>query len=109
MKLTPYEETRLPIYDVDLEAPPETRWKHVAQKEAKNIGRLLDDCVELCAERADQFPAYIQPVVIAAGKGLAMLGGRLIDMIAACFGEEYVAEIRAIAKHSDQPLSRIVL
>lgn len=48
---------------------------HVAQKEAKNIGRLLDDCVE----RADQFPAYIQPVVIAA-----------------CFGKEYVAEIRSV-------------
>jgi hypothetical protein len=41
--------------------------------------------------------------------GLAMLGGRLIDMIAACFGEEYVAEIRSIAKHAGQPLSHVVL
>lgn len=39
MKLTPYTDTRLPTHDIDLEAPPETRWKHVAQKEAKNIGR----------------------------------------------------------------------
>jgi hypothetical protein len=109
MKLTPYTDTRLPTHDVDLEAPPETRWKHVAQKEAKNIGRLLDDCVKLCVERADQFPAYIQPVVIAAGKGLAMLGGRLVDMIAACFGEEYVAEIRSIAKHAALPPSHVVL
>jgi len=109
MKLTPYEDTHLPTYDIDLEAPPESRWKHFAQKEAKNIGRLLDDCVKLCVERADQFPPYIQPVVIAAGKGLAILGGRLVDMVASCFGKEYVAEIRSIAKHADQPLSHVVL
>ncbi|MBM4011935.1 MAG: hypothetical protein FJ286_11235, partial [Planctomycetes bacterium] len=104
MKLKPYEETGLPTYDVDLEAPPDTRWNHVAQKEAKNIGRLLDDVVELCTERASSFPLVFRPLVIAAGKGLAILGGRLVDMIAACFGKEYVAEIRSIAKHADQPL-----
>jgi hypothetical protein len=109
MKLTEYEKKALPTYDIDLEAPPDTRWKHVAQQEAKNIGRLLDDCVKLCVSRTDQFPAYIQPIVIAAGKGLAMLGGRLIDMIAASFGEEYVAEIRSVAKYADQPLSHVVL
>lgn len=109
MKLTPYEETGLPTYDVDLEAPPDVRWKHVAENEGKNIGRLLDDCVKLCTKRADSFPSYMQPVVIAAGKGLAILGGRLVDMIAASFGEEYVTEIRSIAKHADQPLSHVVL
>jgi hypothetical protein len=45
MKLTTYESTRLPTYDIDLKAPPETRWKHLAQKEAKNIRRILDDWV----------------------------------------------------------------
>ena len=109
MKLTPYESTRLPTYDIDLEAPPEARWKYPAQKESKNIGRLLDDCVELCVEQADCYPAYIRPLVVAAGKGLAGLGGRLVDMIAASFGEEYVAEIRSIAKHADQPLSHVIL
>jgi hypothetical protein len=109
MTLTEYPETGLPTYDVDLEAPPDTRWKHVARQEATNIGRLLDDCVKLCVEQADCYPAYIRPVVIAAGKGLAVLSGRLVDMIAASFGEEYVAEIRAIAKHANQPLSHVVL
>jgi hypothetical protein len=109
MKLTPYEETRLPIYDVDLETPPDIRWKHVAQKEAQNIGRLLDDCVALCVERASSFPLVVRPLVVAAGKGLASLGGRMVDLIAGCFGGEYVAEIRSIAKHSDQPLSHVVL
>ena len=52
MKLFEYPETRLPTYDVDLEAPPDVRWKHIAQKEAKNIGRLLDDVVGLCSARA---------------------------------------------------------
>ena len=60
-------------------------------------------------EEADCYPAYLQPIVIAAGKGLAFLSGRIVDMIAASFGEEYVAEIRSIAKHSDQPLSHVVL
>jgi hypothetical protein len=109
MKLVEYQETRLPTYDVDLEAPPDTRWKHVAQKEAKNIGRLLDDCVELCVERANSFPLVIRPIVIAAGKGLARLGGRVIDNLAASYGQEYVTEIRSIAKHADQPLSHVVL
>jgi hypothetical protein len=109
MKLSPYEDTGLPTYDIDLEAPPESRWKYLAQKESKNIGRLLEDCVELCVEQADCYPAYIRPLVVAAGKGLAGLGGRLVDMIAGCFGEEYVAEIRAISKHADQPLSHVCL
>ena len=109
MKLTDYEDTRLPVYDVDLEASPDVRWKHVAQKEARNIGRLLDDCVKMCTKRADSFPGFMQPLVIAAGKGIATLSGWLVDMIAASFGEEYVAEIRSIAKHADQPLSHVVL
>ena len=109
MKLFEYPETRLPTYDVDLEAPPDVRWKHIAQKEAKNIGRLLDDVVGLCSARARRFPLVVRPLVIAAGKGLAGLSGRVVDMIAGCFGEEYVAEIRSIAKHADQPLSHVML
>ena len=109
MKLFEYPETRLPTYDVDLEAPPDVRWKHIAQKEAMNIGRLLDDVVGLCSARARRFPLVVRPLVIAAGKGLAGLSGRVVDMIAGCFGEEYVAEIRSIAKHADQPLSHVVL
>ena len=109
MKLTPYEETGLPTYDVDLEAPPDIRWKHVAQKEAKNIGRLLDDVVNLCVERASSFPLIVRPLVVAAGKGLAGLGGRVIDKLAASYGQDYVAEIRSIAKHADQPLSHVML
>ena len=109
MKLKPYEETGLPTYDIDLEAPPDVRWKHVAQKESKNIGRLLDDVVNLCVDRASSFPLVVRPLVVAAGKGVARLGGQIVDMIASCFGEQYVAEVRAIAKHADQPLSHVML
>jgi len=109
MKLTEYPETGLPIYDIDLEAPPDTRWKHIARQEATNIGRLLDDCVELCVEQASSFPLVIRPLVISAGKGIARLGGRLIDNLAASYGQEYVTEIRSIAKHADQPLSHVML
>jgi hypothetical protein len=107
--LTDYEDTGLPTYDVDLEAPPDTRWKHVVQKEANNIGRLLDDVVNLCVERASSFPLVVRPLVVAAGKGLAGLGGWVIDKLAASYGQEYVAEIRSIAKHADQPLSHVML
>ena len=109
MKLKTYEETGLPTYDIDLEAPPDTRWKHIAQKESKNIGRLLDDVVNLCVDRASSFPLVVRPLVVAAGKGVAKLGGRIVDMIASCFGEQYVAEVRSIAKHADQPLSHVML
>jgi len=109
MKLTEYTENRLPTYDVDLEAPPDSRWKHIAQKEAQNIGRLLDDCVALCVERASSFPLVVRPLVVAAGKGLASLGGRVIDNLAASYGQQYVTEIRSIAKHADQPLSHVML
>ena len=91
MKLTEYPDTRLPTYDVDLEAPPDTRWKHIAQTEAQNIGRLIDDCVELCVEHASSLPSVIRPLVVAAGRGLARLGGRVIDSLAASYGQEYVA------------------
>ena len=109
MKLTEYSETSLPTYDIDLEAPPDTRWKHLAQKESKNIGRLLDDVVNLCVDRASSFPLVVRPLVVAAGKGLAGLGGRVIDKLAASYGQDYVTEIRSIAKHADQPLSHVML
>jgi hypothetical protein len=109
MKLIDYDDTGLPIYDVDLQAPPDDRWKQIARKESKNIGRLLDDVVDVCVEQADRFPAYIRPVIVAVGKGTATLAGRLANTIAGAFGEEYVAEIRSIAKHSGQPLSRVML
>jgi hypothetical protein len=47
--------------------------------------------------------------VVAAGKGLAGLGGRVIDKLAASYGQDYVTEIRSIAKHADQPLSHVML
>ena len=75
MKLTPYDDTLYPIYDIDLTAPPEIRWKHVAEKESKNIGRLLDDVRKLCANRVADFPLAVQPLVIALGKPAGTLAG----------------------------------
>ena len=109
MKLIEYSATGLPMYDIDLTDAPDRRWRTFAQKEAKNIGRLLGDVVKLCVERADCLPAYIRPVAVAAGKGTALLGGWVVDKIAGVFGEEYVSEIRSIAKAADQPLSHVML
>jgi hypothetical protein len=109
MKLTEYTTTGLPVHDIDLNEPPDVRWKDLCRKEGKNIGRLLGDVVDMCVEQADRFPGYIRPVVTAAGKGTAMLGGWVVDKIAGMFGQEYVSEIRSIAKHAQQPLSHVML
>lgn len=109
MKLTDYDDTRLPTYDIDLEAPAEIRWKYFAEKESANTRRLLNDVVKLCNERFDSFPAVFRPFIIATGTGAAILGGRLVGLIASYFGEEYVTEIKSIAKHADLPLSHVIL
>ena len=109
MKLTEYSSTGLPVHDIDLSEPPDVRWRALCRKEGKHIGRLLSDVVGMCVEQADRFPGYIGPVVTAAGKGTAMLGGWIVDKIAGMFGQEYVSEIRSIAKHAQQPLSHVML
>ena len=110
MKLTPYEDTPCPIYDIDLSLPPEERWKHFAQKEAKNIGRLLDDVVEMSSAHLESTPAAFRPFINAViYGGSTYVLGPIVNWVAGMFGEDYVAEIRAIAKHSEQPLSHVML
>ena len=109
MPLVNYHDTGLKNYSVNLDDPPEQRWKRIAQKEAHNIGRLLQDVVDLGVQYADRLPAMIQPLAVLAGKGSVRLVGRLVDFVAGLFGEEYVLEIRSIAKYSGQPLSHVLL
>ena len=110
MNLTPYEDTRYPIYDIDLSLPPEERWAEFACKEAKNIKRLLGDVVDMCGEHIESSPLPFRPFIRAVcyGAGTWVLGP-LVNTVAGMFGEDYVAEIRSIADYSGVPLSHLML
>ena len=109
MKLTAYEDTRYPIYDIDLSLPPDQRWNHFAIKEATNIGRMLDDVVEMCGKHIDEAPAAFRPFIKALAYGSTFVAGPIVIWVAGMFGKDYVTEIRAIAKHSGAPLSHVLL
>jgi len=109
MPLVEYSATKLPVYDIDLAAPPKERWKDVCEAEGENIAALLSDVVDECLEQVSRLPVYLQPFVTATAWGSATLAGWLTDRIAAIFGEDYVAEIRGIARYAELPLGHIVL
>ncbi len=109
MPLVEYATTKLPVYDVDLAAPPAERWKAVCVAEGDNIAALLADVVDECLEYVNCLPAYLQPFVTATAWGGGSLAGWIVDRIAGMFGEDYVAEIRGIARHAELPLGHIVL
>lgn len=109
MPLVEYSATTLPVYDVDLSAPPAERWRDVCEAEGENIADLLTDVVHECLEHVSWLPAYLQPFVTATAWGCGSLTGWVVDRIAAMFGEDYVAEIRGIARYTALPLGHIVL
>lgn len=109
MPLVEYSISKLPIYDVDLAAPAIERWRDFCLAEGDNVAALLSDVVDECVDSIDRLPGSLRPVVKAAARGSASLGGWLVDRIAALFGQDYVAEIRGIARHADLPLGQVVL
>ena len=90
MKLTAYEDTRYPIYDIDLSLPPDQRWNHFAIKEATNIGRMLDDVVEMCGKHIDEAPAAFRPFIKALAYGSTFVAGPIVNWVAGMFGKDYV-------------------
>jgi len=109
MPLVEYSATKLPSHDIDLSAPPADRWRRVCSAEGDNIRALLADVVDECVEHVTWLPGYLQPVVVAAAKGSTTLAGWLVDWIAGLFGEDYISEIRGIARHAELPLGHLVL
>jgi len=109
MPLVEYSAAKLPVYDVDLAAPPVERWKDVCEAEGENIAGLLADVVDECLEYVGWLPAYLQPFVTATAWGGGSLAGWIVDRIAGMFGEDYVAEIRGVARYAELPLGHIVL
>lgn len=109
MPLVEYSAAGFPVHDVDLALPTGERWRDVCEAEGCNIAALLSDVVDECVDSIGCLPGFLQPVVKAAARGSASLGGWIVDRIAALFGQDYVAEIRGIARHADLPLGQVVL
>ena len=109
MPLVEYSAAKLPVYDVDLAAPPAERWRKIGRAEGENIAALIDDVVEECIDHASWLPGYLRPAVTLMAQGGATLTGWIVDWIASLFGQDYVAEIRGIARYADLPLGHVVL
>jgi hypothetical protein len=88
MPLVEYSAAKLPLYDVDLAAPPAERWRDVCEAEGGNIAALLSDVVDECLEHVSGLPACLQPFVTATAWGSASLAGWIVDQIAAIFGKD---------------------
>jgi hypothetical protein len=109
MRLTPYPEGDEYIWDIDLNKPATERWCHHSLMHKRQIRALLKDVVDHSIAHLDRLPGYIQPLVKVAAKGTARLSGRLVDMVAGMFGQEYVQEIRSVSACTRQPLSYVML
>lgn len=75
MPLIEYSAAKLPVYDVDLAAPPAEGWKDVCEAEGGNIAALLADVVDESLEYVGWLPAYLQPYVTATAWGSGTLAG----------------------------------
>ncbi len=108
-ELTDYGKTGKSIYDVDLKAPPQERWKPVVCKLGDELHELLADVIEIANEHVTAWPIWTQPFVKAAIGGAVGLGGQLVRMIAGMFDQEYLAEISGMAKAAGVPSSQLLL
>jgi len=109
MRLSPLPIDDHHVWDIDLDEPPCGRWCDHSLYHQLDLEKLLKDVVKHFVGQLDSLPGYIRPLVSAGAKGSARLGGRLANMVAGMFGQEYVREIRAIAECTRQPLSYVML
>lgn len=87
------------VYDIDLEAPPEIRWREFARAEAGTIARVVQDTEDQLQElvaRASSLSAFMFKT---ASAGFSWLYRSMAQLI----GQEYADEVLAIAKYADVP------
>ncbi len=95
-----------PVYDVDLDEPPETRWKAFCRKEGHNVKNILDDVHQAIEENLlGELSSPLRTLVKGFGSGV----GWFVHAVANMYGEEYTAELRGIAKHADVPSGDLML
>ena len=95
-----------PIYDIDLNAPPELRWRQFCRAEGGNIQSILSD-VHQCVD--EDLLGHLSPAVRGFVRTLGGATGWLAHTVANLYGEEYTAEIRGIAKYADVPIGDLML
>lgn len=103
--LTPYEQTGLPVYDIDLEAPPVERWREVCAAEGDRIHALIADFVEMVEDSTAGLPLVVRKLLPFMRKSAGAAG----SVIASLYGEDYVKEIKGIAKYAQLPVGDVFI
>lgn len=85
------------IYDIDLNAPPEVRWREFARAEGNTIHKLLNDTEEKLEELYAQRSVFLRPFLRAGSWGLSSLFHRAAQAI----GQEYAAEISSLSRFAE--------
>jgi len=109
MPMVDYDKYRGTTVDVDLAAPPAERWNDAVDEWGDECHEMMEEVVDCCKERIEELPAYWRPLVRIAGEGRVGLGGRLVGIVAKLFGQEYIAEIRGIARRAGISYPQMVL
>jgi beta subunit of N-acylethanolamine-hydrolyzing acid amidase len=95
-----------PIYDIDLEEPPDLRWRKFCKAEGDNIQKILSD-MHQCVD--ENLLGMLSPAMRGFVKTLGGTTGWLAHTVANLYGEEYTAEIRGIAKYAEVPIGELML
>lgn len=108
-ELIEYSQADLPVYDVDLDAPPRERWREVCLAEGESLHALIREFEALVEEYLEYLPKKMQmmvrPLLNKAGlfRPLLRTTGSFASAVASCFGQDYVEEIKGIARYADLP------
>ena len=100
MPMVDYDEYRGTVVDVDLAAPPVERWNDAVDEWGDECHEMMEEVVDCCKEHIEEWPTYLRPLVKIAMGGATVLGGHATAIVAKLFGQEYIAEIRGIARHA---------
>jgi len=94
-----------PVYDIDLSAPPEVRWREFARAEGNTIHTLLADTEERIEELFAQQSFFVRTALRVGSWSL----GNLFHSAASMIGQEYAAEISSISRFAEVDSWRVMM
>ena len=101
--LTSYNEKT--VYEIDLNLPPQKRWHELIDETGDQIHHMYADVQAVLDDLYEYVPSVLRPLT----KGGGFLAEQLISLIAKWYGEEYVAEIKGMAKYAKLNFPRLLL
>lgn len=108
--LQDYDKTRGIYLDIDLQAAPEDRWREAIEPLADEVHQLLGEVEQFLDENiewvAPRFGHFWRSFLRAPALGVF---GRLAAFPGSFAGQEYVREIKGLAKASDIAFPRVLL